>query len=487
MSYNGELLKLRDEYTVLGRNEALLFRPPSDATQPDNNETTLENQARGWVSEGQSACDAKVGESLNAAIEIQQKSDELSGRSADLIRGDGYRGQAEVELAAAKAECIQTVVTRLRKEVQWNGFRSEHNIKLDAHYPDSKIYASAAVILCGFGETIANTFFFENQNGLLGGFVVAFIVSLINLGGAFGLGFLARFKNLASPKYVVALGWVAIAAFIVISVYGNAIFSAFRSEYQLVEDPSSFKEMSNAFQDAMRNTFLLFTQAQVFKDFWSAVLFALGVILSIFAFSNGYRFSDRYPGHERLHRELLDAQEDEEQRYKDLRERLGAQIQRSEAEVQGAMQEPTALSNLAGTRMSDVVKAKADMLAAVTAVQRDFSAVLSIYRQTNLQVRGSLQPPAYFQFTPEMHQHCSVTFADETASKLMQLQMKMAELRDRFQNSLSQKLEEMRAHRTQLLTKRFDEYKISILLEAQAEIERLTALAERAKGTVREP
>jgi hypothetical protein len=176
---------------------------------------------------------------------------------------------------------------------------------------------------------------------------------------------------------------------------------------------------------------------------------------------------------------LKDAQELEEDAFAKVRADLDSTAQTIEREAQSVIQEPTALASLASAGLSEVVAAKAHLVAAAGAIGRDFETALNAYRQANLAVRGPLQPPRYFQFVPQLASEVSTQLADQAAASLLGVQEYCSQVREQLHPRLNDKLEEIRAFRVQTLTTRFDAFRRAIFVEAQAEIDRKFANGNR--------
>ena len=65
----------------------------------------------------------------------------------------------------------------MRAEVDLRHFRAMHGIQEQAVYPDSLLWHVGVIAVLALSETLVNAVFYENAQGLLGGFVVALSVS----------------------------------------------------------------------------------------------------------------------------------------------------------------------------------------------------------------------------------------------------------------------------------------------------------------------
>lgn len=316
--YAGELSTKLANYRALGQKEGSKNRPAQDAAVPDQHEGALRSEAESWLSTEQRLFDMQLVESSKGATEAKQKVIELRATVDQLVNDDSARSTVDAELAGDRSELVKTVEQRLRTEVAYRYFRAHNDIHDEPHYPDSVLWHFGVLAVLGLIETVTNAFFYENSQGLLGGFFVALGIAALNMGTAMFLGNWFRYKNLASIDKKV-MGWLALAAFLFTTILFNALFASFRTEYQLVADPTEFKEVAAAFQRAWPEAMRIFRADMQFRDLWSFLLFGLGILLSIAAFWKGYTLDDKYPGHGHVAKELKKAVQAEHELQNQLR------------------------------------------------------------------------------------------------------------------------------------------------------------------------
>lgn len=220
-------------------------------------------------------------------------------------------GQAskEVDIAAGSARNdfgalvqvwrsrIVAVRERLNESYHWrNRYRQLHRLERPAHeFSGWANVVSLALILIVL-EAGMNSYLFSkgNEFGLLGGLLVAVIVSLVNVGFSILLGYLARYINrrnvlLKLVGLVVICAWAAFAATI------NLTVAHFRDglEAGLV--------WAQAAQQAVPN---LLAAPLVLASIESWLLVALGLLISTLAFRKGWHTDDPYPGYGPVERSL---------------------------------------------------------------------------------------------------------------------------------------------------------------------------------------
>jgi len=89
---------------------------------------------------------------------------------------------------------------------------------------------------------------------------------------AVALGSAFRFKNLRAPHHKI-FGWLSLLAYILSSIYLNALFAAFRSEYQLLSDPTDSAQLRIAFSAATQAALKVYKFQMPVGDLMSFLLF----------------------------------------------------------------------------------------------------------------------------------------------------------------------------------------------------------------------
>jgi hypothetical protein len=466
LGYTDELALQREKYKELGQREAAKHLPPTDATSLDEHETQLLAEANRLLAAQRSLFDS----------ELQQANSALSGLEQRLIQ---WRTKAEIslsepdlslivgaELAQDRQLLVESTERRMRSDVALRSFRVREGIPLDetARYPESLIWHFAIVAIVGLGETIANAFFYQNSQGLLGGFVMAIMVAAVNLSVAIGLGWASRYRNLQASDNR-AIGWAAIVVFFIWTLYSNALFAAFRSAYRAVLDPDNAGAVAIAFSDAARTAWGVFTFSLQLGDFESFILFGLGLLLSVLAFWKGLTSDDKYPGHSILDRVAIANREAERSAWDGTQERLKAFLRKKVAETQSLLGEPPLLINESVTKTGALSSAGALFVARQQAIQRDFELVLSVYRQANVSIRAT-QPPDYFSTLPVLHTPGTGPVFAHTLEGLSKLREDVSSSRTSLEGPIQSKVQRLLAATSTTLADTLREYRLSVSDEA---------------------
>lgn len=398
--YSGQLLEKQDYYAKKGIEQGAKSLPAASSQSLDSHETQLLADAQRLAANEGSDYEKKFAAKLKTLAEINDAVSQTSVNCDTLLDDRPLSETVSHAQEQQRAVLVKLRENQLQREAELKAYRSLNAITEKAVYPESPWLPYLVLVPIVLLETVGNAFFYANEQGLLGGAFVAFVVSVVNLAIAFGLGAAFRYKNLASGAHKAA-GWGAILLAIALAVYFNAIFSAYRSEYQLLTDQTSLGESADAFKRAMGAAGYVFFGRLPASDLMSFVMFFVGLVLSVIAFRKGYGCDDRYPGHGWRDRLYTEATKKYETELEIVRLKVLGEVQRRVTDLAGAknqlMQTKARLEQIKNASMVDV----STLQASLNQLQRDFALVLDTYRQKNVSVRP-IQPPDYFAETPDI-------------------------------------------------------------------------------------
>lgn len=469
-SYTGTLAKKSSEYRKLGEQEAANHRPPSNAIHPDAHEVALRSEADALTASEQRIFDTIISEVDKSSLDAQSRITELKADIQQALADNTLASQVDAELSADRGQLVEVTATRIRREVDWRSFRAANGITEMAHYPESLIWHWGIILSLAFVETIVNAFFYENANGLVGGFVVALAVAVINMGSAAGLGSLFRRKNLSAPEQKY-FGWFCLLVFIPLTFFCNALFAAFRSAYQTLSDPSDPLELREGFKEAWSEAAKIFFVDFHFQDFSSFLLFMTGVALSFFAFWKGYTSDDPYPGYSNRDRALKAAKKEEAAVQGRVKQKLKDFLHAQRTHVQGLSGQTGTLIASLTRRLSEVEHAQRSALANATSIERDYHLVLDGYRQANLAIRGT-EPPAYFADKPPTAHAINTDAAPATISEIKGVLIELEELQAKHRDELNEKQNQLQGHMAETLSISFDAFIRRVEEDAKDAVER---------------
>jgi hypothetical protein len=478
-SYAGEIASQLGAMRTKGHHEAAANRPPSDSLRMDQHEASLQSDAEKWLASEQLFFDAALTDASKSVADIQQKTIALQMTVEQLLSDSSLQSTIEADLAGERQKLMLAAGNRMEAEVDWRHFRAINNIQHLADYPESRIFHFGLIFGLALIETCINAFFYENSAGLVGGIAVALGVALINLVGALFLGIGWRYKNLVAIDKKIA-GWTCLAIFIVLAIYCNALFASFRSEFQLLLDPSDVIQMRQAFLLATGEAKKIFIADMNFADLTSFILFGLGLILSCFAFYKGYTADDKYPGHGKKDRLVKKFQEIELDKQEILRQKIKDILHRSRAEIQSAVNEPGQLNGRAALRISDLQGAVATASTRAGAIQRDFANALTAYREANTAVRAT-DPPAHFKTIPDLSTRISSSAADAVILGLSQVRESVDGMRLKYQEPLRNRMQAFQVDSAAIMTQTFTQFLRNVENEAKEKIDRKNSTIHRAE------
>lgn len=480
--YNGELLAHRTDAIAKGRLEAAAHRPPSDSSRMDQHEASVQSEAEQWMASERHLFDSVLTDASRSAVELQQKVHELQGRIEQLLADDALDSAVKADMAEDRQPLIEATEARMRAQVDCRHFRIQNGITEEAVYPESKIWHFGIIAILALIETSVNTVFYENAQGLLGGFIVALAVSAINMLSALALGNFFRFKNLSATNKK-ALGWLSFIAFVTLSIYCNALFAAFRAEYQLLADPTDAMQVRTAFTKATEEASKIFLLRMHFGDLMSFILFFIGLLLSGFAFYKGYTLDDRFPGHGPKDRLVKAAQKREQELEERLRQKVKDFLHTRRHQLQAVVHEPAQIANSVAIRSASLQQAASVYKTQQDAVQRDFSVILSAYRGANAAVRAT-EPPQYFRHIPDLLLPINDAVLQNAFASLTNVQQQARDLGDKYQAALNAKLNELQRNAAAILNEKFAAFLSSVESEAETVINRQTVSIRTPSATV---
>ena len=454
--YSGQIAAEPRDYREKGSKEASKHRPPTNAPGMDHNETELLSKADKWLNTSQTLFDAALGQASHAVVDLEQKVIELDTGISQLVNDTSLDSTIEAEMSTDRRMLVAATVQRMQTEVDYRRFRDINNITDQAVYPESHIFHLAIIAGLALLETGINAFFYENNQGLLGGFTVALGIAVMTVSaGCWAPGF--RFKNLAAIDKKV-LGWLCLVAFLALSIFLNTLFATFRAEYQLLTEPNDIVQLRQAFSQAWGPAGRVFLLEVHFADMMSFVLFGLGLLLSGLAFWKGYTIDDKYPGHGQKDRAVKEALAAEIQQQERLREKVRDILHRRRDDLQAVSHEPMQLIGSASGRSGELKRAQQLLDSHSRSIQRDFALVLEAYRAANRAVRAAPAPP-HFADIPDLMAKVSVTGADAVMADFGKVQVKKsprcATLR---RTKLDNELNGLQANAATVLTRTFSEF-----------------------------
>ena len=279
----------------LGRETGEKELPPTNATPYDANESKIILKFKDELSESYRKAKDKIA-GLNNRISkidinpdfqnIENLPEKIKKQAANLINEFGSR-------------LITVKEARDQLSLDFKEFQSTNNLSSLPDYPESKFLSITILVAIVFIESVGNGYFFAkgNEFGFLGGYTQALIVASANVAFAFFWGYLAIPQINSVNKTKKYLGIISIPTYLLIAISFNLFVAHYRDELSLSFEGANFRAIS-AF---LETPFFL-------KDFDSFILFFIGLIISVIALMDGYKFDDKYPGYGRIYRRYKEAE-----------------------------------------------------------------------------------------------------------------------------------------------------------------------------------
>ncbi|SHE21974.1 hypothetical protein [methanotrophic endosymbiont of Bathymodiolus puteoserpentis (Logatchev)] len=357
--------------------------PQKNATSPDS----AEREIQAYFSSRMTNINRIVNEGLcfrNTSITDTNLQDERA-----LINNHTEHSKLAVKsLMAREFRALKQLKKELGDiEQEFQTFQKNNKLQRTAHYPDSQLLYFAIILLFWLLESAGNGYFFAegSELGLLGGVGQAVIIAAINISIAFFLmGWIFRYKNHVSL-------WKKWLAYISLMVYLPCVFGfnllvAHYREYFAVQP-----------EDAGSLAVQRFIEAPLhLSEFNSWILFFMGLLFAVFAFIDGYKRDDAYPGYGKLHRRLLALNEE----YDERRDDVVMQIEEVRHDFLRKLEEMKQAVLLKHTRLVHLVEDKQVFVAEYEHAMTNFHAAANalIYRYRDInRSRRKDAAPAYFE------------------------------------------------------------------------------------------
>lgn len=398
MPYEGQLKNNINKLKSISIDQGRQNLPSTNATFPDQYEISVESDAKESVLKEKAHYINLCNEYKKQVDDINQKISELEVSCNNSFSEIDLESQVSQILVSEKPELVRKKVIELELLSNLKAFKEINGLSRRANDPKDSIYHFSVIFVFIAIETIINSFFFENQRGLVGGAVVALAISVVNISLACLLGYLFIHKN-HNNLIVKIYGWTCIIIFFLMTIYLNSIFSTFRAEYQLITDPSDFRQTAAAFRIALSNASSIFLFSIPFLDILSFILFFVGCLLCIFAFYKGYSFDDPYPGYGAINKRYLSAESTFIEANNSARNKVSSFIDRHMSDLVKIKTSFAELVSLIGRlkgKISDVFQSYKMNL---SIIQGDFEFVINTYRRINESVRAT-PTPSYFSQLP---------------------------------------------------------------------------------------
>lgn len=357
--------------------------PIQSATSPDGTEREIQS----YFANKMASINRIVNEGLclrNTSITDTNLQDEQA-----LISNHTEHSKLAVKsLMAREFRLLKQLKTELDDiQQEFQSFQTVNKLVRTAYYPDSQLFYFAIILLFWLLESAGNGYFFAEGSdlGLLGGVGQAVIIAAMNISIAFFLmGWLFRYKNHHSTGKQLA-AYLGLGIYLPCVIAFNLLVAHYRDYFAVNPEQAG----SLAVQHFIETPWQL-------AEFNSWILFFMGLLFATFAFIDGYKRDDAYPGYGKLHRRLQIVHEE----YDEHRDDIVTQIEEVRHEFLSRLEEMKQAVLLKHTRLVHLVEDKQVFVAEYEQGIANFiaaaNALIYRYRDINMSSRKA-SAPAYFE------------------------------------------------------------------------------------------
>lgn len=430
----GVVKKLR--VARLARQAGASNLPEADAQEWDPGHRRIQNYFSGIATKLRD----RVREFLTGFLNSWRVSaQQLQAYDPDFLKELGEKADTDTD---AIVQDEQDTLRRLRKKEleflrQLRLFKAENELYRRAEYPDSSLLHWGILFSIIVTEAALNSQFFAkgSEMGLLGGAIMAFIISLMNV----GLSVLAGYFPLRWLWHI-QWGWKVAGALVILMylaavLFFNMVVGHYRALLELDPDLAGVQALQAAWNHGVN-----------FGDFNAFVLFMIGLCAAMLALLKVLIGDDKYPGFGRAQRLYEHAETEYDETKADINQRIREIVQTSinaiDRQVQGF---GSTLRHL-----SDQLTGVESLLGEYDRIDKQLDKscmeVVQVFRTENRAVRTS-PPPHYFSesIAPERSEgglpRDDVRQAVQERARLQGAFQRFSETADRTKNDLGRMLQ----------------------------------------------
>ena len=288
----------------------------------------------------------------------------------------------------AELDLVEKKENLNKRQKDLEAFRKENDLKREPHprTTPQKIFLAGFISLIFLIETFANTSFLAkgNEQGLVGAYSEAIVISFLNLFLAFMLG--RGVTNLVhinrKRKFI---GAVCAIAFVGVTISLNLMVAHYREATGTVLDQGGAIAINSFFE----NPFGL-------KEFQSWILFGMGCLFATISFIEGIMWDDPYPGYGEHERQVMDAKEEYRDSYEEHQEKLHNKFQQEVKNLEDIKQHIIRNEKRFKEIENDYANFIESFRRHIDHIQSMGNGLLGRYQATNIRWREGQQEPARF-------------------------------------------------------------------------------------------
>lgn len=198
-----------------------------------------------------------------------------------------------------------------------------------AHYPDSIPFHLSIVFLAMIGESFANSYFFGQAGGagLLGGFLVAMLVSLANVILSMVAGFYSLRRFQLPSAIQKTFGFITFLFSLAAITAIHLTAAHYREALTANPDAEGFAAL-----EKLRESPLGLTELD------SLLLVVIGAVITVISLWKGYTLDDSFPGYGHVWRRFKTAEDKLNEIEKDLKSRVGIAYENAREESENILE-----------------------------------------------------------------------------------------------------------------------------------------------------
>ena len=421
------------------RSQAVDNKPDSEDTDFDEPQTTIRNGYRhrhisekertskylGWAK-------ARIDETRTRVLSLDVET---------LL--NKFRTTLMVHRSNAGNDLKQLSISKYRELRNLNYFKSRNNLKEIARYPESGILHYSIVALVVVSESIANAYFFAQGNdlGLLGGYLQASLISVVNVGSALLLGTFCL-RNLNHVQVVrKVLSFLTLLLYIAFSI----LFNLGAAHYRDLISLNPLAPATDALDPLLNDPFAL--------TFDGYMLFFIGIGVAILAAVKAYSADDTYPQYGKMDRAHKKAETHLEAQKKTSKKELETLAQEALNGVDENLQQAKLGRDRCGQDASHIKNARTAFKDTTGKINNQYIEKIKRYRKINKGIRTSREPVYFGIYKPEFSDSLENfewieqldTIKRELVKSVRDAESKMAAVKKEITDQLQEELDNLDA------------------------------------------
>ena len=391
-----------EKASKLGFAEGAKGLPSPDAVDPDLNESKFYAKAISQLNKIAEAITPKITAQIKRIGEVGGKLEAVRAVIDSLKNRSSLEAQIDSRLQQSLGSMVEAKRNQLLRDAELNAFKLGNNLYHPATYPTDMAKHMSWVVITLAIETIVNAAFFAGANSLIFGALVAFAVSVVNLGIAFIGGIFFRGKNSVNgaTKFqgwlIFSISWILLGGINLLTACVRSASAELLAK-ELGEDPIAaiFSNQTQAFALAKENIAGILQGHFPFSDLSGLILLFVGLLAAVIGMWKGYAADDPYPKYGELTRSSVEANKT----YSAIEASLKIDAQnvadKPIKEIVDSRQTITSLKQQIGTIRKDAADLRNDWQQRAAQLTHEFESIVDVYRKSVKAVKPN-QPPAYF-------------------------------------------------------------------------------------------